>query len=156
MRKGILVGGFASLVLAATILGAAGWANAQATQTGQAPVGPWMMGPGMIGCNPGMMGWSMMGPGMMGPGMMGPGTAGPGMMVWGWGQQPANLNLSATDVQGYLQQWIVMAGNPRIKVGTVAEEDADTITADIVTTEENALVQRFSINRHTGVYSLVR
>ena len=108
-----------------------------------------MMGPRMMGpCGHGMMGWGMRGPGMMGPGMMG----------WGWGQNtmPANLNLSANDVKGYLQQWLLMAGNARLKVGAVIEKDADTITADIVTTDKDALVQRFSINRHTGVYSLVQ
>ena len=107
-------------------------------------MGPWMMGPGM------------MGPGMLG---CGPGMGGPGMMGWGYGQNTApsaNLNLSAADVQGYLQQWIVMAGNTRIKVGTVSEKDADTITADIVTTDKDALVQRFNVNRHTGAYSPVQ
>ena len=35
-------------------------------------------------------------------------------------------------------------------LGMVSERDEDTITADIVTTEGSALVQRFVVNRHTG------
>ena len=103
---------------------------------------PGMMGPGMMmgqGCwGPGC---GMMGPGMMsgyGPGMMmqghGPGS-GPGTMrtrmVW-----PSDLNLSTDDVKNYLERWIAMKGNPRLKVGDVKEKDADTIEADIVTTDK--------------------
>jgi hypothetical protein len=135
--------------------------------------GPGMMGPGY---GPGMMGpgygQGMMGPGygpgMMGPGygqgMMGPGY-GPGMMSPGYGPgtmygygpgmgprsqgQQANLNLSASDVKAYLESWI---SNPRLKVGDVKEKDANTIEADIVTKDGNALVQRFVVDRHTGFY----
>ncbi len=93
----------------------------------------------------GSYGW--WGPAMMAPGMMGPGMRGHG---WGpWGQQ-GNLNLSANDVKGYLERWIAMAGNPRIKVGNVSEKDVSMITADIVTTDEEVLVQRFSVDRRTG------
>ncbi len=144
MRKKFLAGGLGSLALAFAIVGATSLAGAQATpQADPGAMSPWMMGP----CGHGMMGWGMRGPGMMGRGMMGRG--------WGQNTAPANLNLSANDVKGYLQQWLVMAGNARLKVGAVIERDADTITADIVTTEKDALVQRFSINRHTGFYSLV-
>lgn len=112
-------------------------------------MGPGMIGPGMMG--PGMMGPGMMGPGMMGPGMMGPGMMGPGMMGPGYGpQQQANLNLSTDDVRSYMQRWIAMMGNPRLKVGPVAEKDSSTITADIVTTDKDALVQRFNVDRRTG------
>jgi hypothetical protein len=160
MRKGFLFGGLAALAVAMALVGAATLANAQVTlqpaqgYAGQ-PMGPWMMGPGMMGCPPNAVGWGTMGPGMMGPGMMMPGM----MMGWGWGQNtaaPANLNLSANDVKGFLQQWLVMTRNPRLKVGAVTEKDADTITADIVTTDKDALVQRFSVNRHTGSYSSVQ
>jgi hypothetical protein len=111
-----------------------------------------MMGPGMMG--PGMMGSGMMGPGMMGQGMMGPGMMGmmgPGMM----GQQ-ANLNLTANDVKAHLERWVAMSGNPRIKVGPVTEGNDNTVTADIVTTDGDALVQRFSIDRSTGIYRVVQ
>ena len=133
--------------------------------------GPGMMGPGMFG--PGMMGqgtrgpglsapWmigpGMMAPGMMGPWMMSPWMMGPGMMGYGWGPlgpggQQSNLNLSASDVKSSLERWIAMAGNSRIKVGNVSEKDASTITADIVTADKEALVQRFSVDRRTGFFS---
>ena len=137
--------------------------------------GPGMMqgyGPGMMGgygYGPGMMGPGMMqgyGPGMMGPGMMpgygqgyGPGMMqgygqgyGPGMMGPGQYGRQANLNLSSDDVKNYLERWIAVQGNPRLKVGDVKEKDANTIEADIVTKEGNALVQRFTVDRHTGFY----
>jgi hypothetical protein len=101
-----------------------------------------MMGPGMMGMGPGMMGPGMMG---MGQGMMGQGMMGPGMMM---GQQ-ANLNLTANDVKTYFERWVAMSGNPRVKVGTVTERNDNTITADIVTTDKDALVQRFAVDRNT-------
>ena len=169
VRTRTLVGGLAALAIALAAMATASRANPQVGSGMQA--GPGMMGPGMMGCGPGMMGWGpgatgwgmmgpgmmgpgMMGPGMMGPGMMGPGMMGPDMMNWGWNPNvtPANLNLSVDDVRGSLQRWIAIVGNPRLKVGNVAEKDADTITADIVTTDEEALVQRFDIDRRTGMY----
>ena len=107
---------------------------------------------------PMMMGGYPMG-GMMGPMMMGPNMMGTGMMGWnGAAPQtvPSNLNLSANDVTAYLGRWIAMSGNPHIKVGSVTEKDANTITADIVTTDKDALVQRFNVDRHTGVYTSVQ
>lgn len=132
---------------------------------GQGMMGGGMMGPGMMG--PGMMGGGMMGPGMMGSGMMGqgmyPGMMGqgmyPGMMGQGAysGMYPGmtgqrDLDLSVKDVQSRFQRWLAIMGNPRLKLGNVAEKDADTITADIVTTDKDALVQRYAIDRHTGFY----
>jgi hypothetical protein len=99
---------------------------------------------------PGMMGRYGMGPWAMGPGMMG---YGPGAMGFGWpGGGTGNLNLSANDVMSYLSRWIAFSGNPHIKVGAVTEKNADTITADIVTTDKDGLVQRFTIDRHTGLF----
>jgi hypothetical protein len=40
-------------------------------------------------------------------------------------------------------------GNENLKVGEVAEKDEDTITAEIVT-QDDSLVQRLEVNRHTG------
>lgn len=111
-------------------------------------------GPG-YGYGPGYMmnrgygpGYGMMGPGY-GPGyrpgwMMGPGY-GPGY----YGGSQGDLNLSVDTVKSYLNQIIQ---NPNLKVGDVKEKDKDTITADIVTKDKNALVQRFEFNRHTGYY----
>lgn len=101
-----------------------------------------------------------MGPGMMygyGGGYGGPGWMGPGGMMYGygggygpgWGQQ-TNLNLTVDQVKNNMQQWLARRGNPHVKLGNVAEKNADTITADIVTTDKGDLVDRFAVNRHTG------
>ena len=106
------------------------------------------------GCGSGM-GYGMMGPGMMGYGMMGPGMMGPGMMgMMGWGSrwQQGNLNLSKTDVKGYLERWIAMSGDPRLKIGPITEKDSNTIAADVVTGDKDSLVQRFTVDRRTGVW----
>lgn len=137
-----IVGGLAAVALVA--VGAAGAVGVMSVSPAQA------QGYGAYGCpGMGMMGQGMMGPGMMGQGMMG--MMGPGMM----GQQ-ANLNLTANDVKGYLERWVAMSGNPRIKVGPVTERNDNTISADIVTTERDALVQRFSVDRSTGIYRVVQ
>lgn len=109
-------------------------------QTAPAPT-PCPMGTGM-----------MMGPGAMGPGMMGP-MMGP-MMGW-YGQPQANLNLSVEDVRGSLERWIAMTGNPRLKPGKVVAANADMITAEVVTVDKEALVQRYAVNRHTGYWQQV-
>ena len=147
MRAGAFIGVGLAIGLAIAILGSIALAQ---------PYGGWGMmggyGPGyglrmMGGCGYGY------GPGMMGGyGMMhGPGY-GPGMMGPGWYGGQSNLNLSTDDVKNYLERWIAVQGNPRLKVGDMKEKDADTIEADIVTKEGNALVQRFTVNRHTGFY----
>lgn len=141
------------------------------------PYGPGMMGDGGSGPGPGMMGQGYgggYGSGMMGqgygggygPGMMqgyGPGPGygqgyGPGYGRGGFGagmgnrgyyQNQAELNLSTDDVSKFLAR---MIRNPNLKVGAVKEKDADTITAEIVTKDKDALVQRFEFNRHNGYY----
>jgi hypothetical protein len=157
-----IVGGVAAVALVAVgAAGAVGVTNVSQAQAqgygaygcpGMGMMGPGMMGPGMMG--PGMMGQSMMGQGMMNPGMMNPGMMGPGMM--GMMGQQANLNLSANDVKAYLERWVAMTGNPRIKVGPVTERNDNTISADIVTSDRDALVQRFSVDRSTGIYRVVQ
>ena len=76
---------------------------------------------------------------------------GPGMMgdygCWG---NPGNLNLSTDDVKNCLER---MIRNPNLKVGEVKEKDADTIVADIVTKDKDALVQSLDFNRHSGLLS---
>ncbi len=149
LRYGIMAAGFALI--------AAGAAQGQ-------PYGYGMMGPGYgggYGPGYGMMGGGYgpgygMGPGMMGgygPGaMMGPGYGrgyGPGMMGYGPGYygNRGDLNLTTDQVKSYLAQ---MIRNPNLKVGDVKEKDADTITAEIVTKDKDALVQRLDFNRHSG------
>lgn len=105
------------------------------------------MGPGMMGgygpgygMGPGMMGGYGYGRGY-GPGMMGPGYGG------GYYGNQGNLNLTTDQVKSYLEQ---MIRNPNLKIGDVKEKDADTIVADIVTKDKDALVQRLDFNRHNG------
>lgn len=78
------------------------------------------------------------------------------MMGWGYGPEQANLDLSVDDVRGYLERWLAMMGNPRLKVGPVEESGDNSITADIVTADEEALVQRFAIDRRTGFWQPAR
>jgi hypothetical protein len=122
----------------------------------------YMMGPGMMGgygYGPGYM----MDPGYR-PGMMGYGGGyGPGYMMRGYGGgygpgmmggygpgyygNRGDMKLTTDQVKNYLQQ---MIRNPNVKVGEVKEKDADTIVADIVTKDKDALVQRLDFNRHNG------
>ena len=84
----------------------------------------------------------------------GPGWMGPGMMYGygggGWGQPQGDLDLTVAQVTTNMQRWLQAMGNPHVRLGNVAAKDANTITADIVTTDKDALVQRYVINRHTG------
>jgi hypothetical protein len=100
----------------------------------------------------------------MGPGygrQYGPGEGrsyGPGMMGPGYGPRGSssgertNENLTVDGVRNELDRWIVAQANPNIKVGAVTEKDTNTIVADVVTKKEDALVQRFEIDRTTGAY----
>jgi hypothetical protein len=128
-------------------------------------MGPGMMGPSMMagygyGRGPGMMGPNMMagygygtGPGMMGPNMMGGYGFGMGARMMGpqWNGGQTALNLSAADAKNYFESWLAWQGNPNLKLGSVTEKDADTIVVDIITKDKDALVQRFALNRHTGL-----
>ncbi|ANK82842.1 MAG: hypothetical protein TEF_20085 [Rhizobiales bacterium NRL2] len=104
-------------------------------------------GPGMMGGGHGMMhGQGMMGG--QGPGMiMGQGM-GPGMMG-GAGMMALRQDLTVDDVRHILGHHIEWRGNPNLKLGTVEETDEDTITAEIVT-QDDSLVRRLEIDRHTG------
>ena len=111
----------------------------------------------MGGYGPGMMGGY--GPGMMGgygPGYGMMGGYGPGPMMGGYGPGyyggQANLNLTTDYVKNYLERMIAIRGNTHLKVGDVKEKDADTIVAEIITKDKDALVQRFVVDRHTGFY----
>ncbi len=67
------------------------------------------------------------------------GNAGPGR----------DLNLNADQTKKLADAAVVMMGNPRLKVGAVKEKDADTMSVDIVT-QDNALVIRQEVDRHSG------
>jgi hypothetical protein len=118
------------------------------------------------------MGWNGSGPGWNCPAFgsddaarsdngYGPGNRMPG---WGLGHGPGmmrgygynrgsgpqgNLNLTADDVKNRMARWLEWRNNPRLKLGDVKENDADTITAEIVT-KDNSLVDRFIVDRHNG------
>jgi hypothetical protein len=118
-----------------------------------------MMGQRMMG--QGMMGRGMMGHGsMMGYGMWGGGYGhGPGHGIWGggYGHGPghgqsaiqADKDLSVDDVRARIERSLKWHGNERLKVGEVKELDDDTIVAEIVT-QDDSLVDRFKVDRHTG------
>jgi hypothetical protein len=126
-------------------------------------MGPGMMGPGMMG--PGMMGGEMptagampmqqgmmmcpMMAGMMGSAMTG-GTMGQGRGAMGLGVVTPSRNVSTDDVRGHFDRLLQTQGNSRVKLGEIKETDKDTIVADIVTTE-GSLVDRFNVNRRSGV-----
>ena len=88
-----------------------------------------------------------------GPGMMQGNGYGPGYAKdyarRGNVQGNQTLNLSTDNVKSRVERWLVRQGNQRLKVGEVKENDANTITADVVT-KDNSLVDRFIVDRHTG------
>lgn len=124
---------------------------------GGCPMMGGMMGSGMPMMGSGMQGMMGQGMPMMGAGMgmgMGCPWCGPGMMGSGYATPQVNVNLSVSDVTSYLERWV--AGNPNIKVANVVEKDANTITADIVTKDKDALVQRYTFDRRSGFYQPVQ
>ena len=70
------------------------------------------------------------------------------MMGRNWASQ--TLNLSVDDVKREFELYLAWQGNRRVKLGPISEKNADTIAADIITTDKEGLVQRFAVNRHTG------
>jgi hypothetical protein len=102
------------------------------------------MGPGTMqgGMGPGMSGMCPMMEGGMGPGMM------HGMGALFGSHVTPIMNLTVEDVRGYLDAQLDGLNNKRLKVGDV-KSDEGNITADIVTID-NSLVQRLTVNRHTG------
>jgi hypothetical protein len=149
MRPRFLIGAVAVVLAAFLILGFGMQVGARSNYGG-AWWGPGMMGG--YGMGPGMMGGYGYG---MGPWMMGPnatGGYGYGMPPWMFAPNRTSqtANLSIGDVKNYFERSLAWQGNPRVKLGTVTEKDADTITADIVTTDKDGLVQRFAVNRRTG------
>jgi hypothetical protein len=148
-RKALVIG--AAAVAAAIAAGAYG-------TTATAQPGWGMMG----GYGPGWMHRDGYGPGFRGgdgprdgygPGWMRRGGYGPGFDCPGLGSyaRQGDLNLTVDDVKTRLERWLDWRGNSRLKIGEVKEKDADTIVADIVT-KDNSLVNRFTVNRRTGVY----
>jgi len=154
MRKVLVIAAGAVVAAAVIVVGVRSLAQPYGYGPGYGMMGGYGWGGGQgygQGYGPGMMGWGGgqgYGPGwMMRGGYSGGYGMGPGMMYgYGWGNQ-GNLNLTADQVKQYLGQ---MIRNPNLKVGDVKEKDADTIVAEIVTKEKEALVQRLDFNRHNG------
>jgi hypothetical protein len=107
----------------------------------------------------GVMQRDMMRPGMMdmmgGPGA---GMARGGMARMGGDGGSTDLtsgvvkpavHLSASDVRHFLEHRLESYGNPRLAVGEVTAAGDDAITADIVTAD-GSLVERLSVDRHSG------
>ena len=88
-----------------------------------------------------------MGMGGMGGQRLGGGITGALAMIAG--EPGRDLKLTPDQGKKLAEAALVMVGNPRLKVGAVKEKDADTLTVDIVT-QDNALVIRREMNRHTG------
>ena len=95
---------------------------------------------------PGMMGGGMMGGGMMGPGMMNGGMMGGAGFV----MLPAPAQLNAADVTYNLERMLAARGNPHLKVGKVEDKDADTVVGEVVTTD-GSLVERYEVDKHSGL-----
>ncbi len=88
-----------------------------------------------------------MGMGGMGGERRGGGITGALAMIAG--EPGRDLKLTPDQGKKLAEAALVMVGNARLKVGAVKEKDADTLTVDIVT-QDNALVIRREMNRHTG------
>ena len=88
-----------------------------------------------------------MGMGGMGGERRGGGITGALAMIAG--EPGRDLKLTPDQGKKLAEAALIMAGNPRLKVGAVKEKDADTLTVDIVT-QDNALVIRREMSRHTG------
>lgn len=135
---------FATLAVAGLALALA-TARPATAQPGDGYGPGWMMGGG--GYGPGMMGGC-------GPGGMhgyGRGGYGPGYGPGGYAQGArTDLHLTVPQVTQRMDAWLKAIGNPNITLGPVVEKNMNTITAEVVTKQKNALVQRYDINRHTG------
>ncbi len=105
-----------------------------------------------------------MGQGYMGQGYMGRhhgdrhGGAGSRMMM---APQGGNLaagvvepmqHLSVDDVRHFFEHRLAQIGNARLKVGKVEREGEDSIVAEIVT-QDDSLVDRLEVDRHSGEIS---
>jgi hypothetical protein len=82
--------------------------------------------------------------GMRQHGMMRSRGVGP-MLLYG----PPAEGITVERARAMLEGALAWHGNPRLKLGTVEEQDEDTIVAEILTVDDS-LVQRLAIDRATG------
>jgi hypothetical protein len=54
-------------------------------------------------------------------------------------------------VKALLEHRLVVAGNPRLKAGRIISNES-TVTAEVMTAKEGALVEKFTIDKSTGVW----
>jgi hypothetical protein len=88
-----------------------------------------------------------MGPrGMRQPGMMRSRGVGP-TLLYG----PPVEGITVERARAILDGVLAWHGNPRLKLGTVEEQNEDTIVAEILTVDDS-LVQRLAIDRATGTF----
>jgi hypothetical protein len=97
-----------------------------------------------IGPSGGMEPRAMRQPGMMRGRGMGP------ALLYGPPAEGITVERARTMLEGALA-W---HGNPRLKLGTVEEQNEDTIVAEILTVDDS-LVQRLAIDRATGAFRRV-
>lgn len=80
--------------------------------------------------------------------MMGEPGVGPGAL---YGMpRPEQEEMTPERVRAWLEQRLAWHGNPRLKIGRIAEAGEGTITAEIVTVD-GSLVQKLAFNRHPGL-----
>ena len=139
----------AFLILGTAYAHAPGSGFAQPQQNGWfCPYGAYQGGYGM---GPGMMGYGYgMGPGMMGYGM------GPGMMGYGYGynqqyQTPRTPQtpIKEKDAKGIVENYLNSTRNPNLKLGKVKDEGY-AFEVDIVTKNNNSLVDKVLVDKNTG------
>jgi len=148
MRKILVIGAAAAVVVVIVVAGVRTLAQPYGYGPGYMMGGGYGPGYGMMGgYGPGWGGGQGYGPGWMMRGYGGGYGMGPGMMYGYGAANQGNLNLTADQVKQYLGQ---MIRNPNLQVGDVKEKDDDTIVAEIVTKQGNALVQKLDFNRHNG------
>jgi hypothetical protein len=88
-----------------------------------------------------------MGPrGMRQPGMMRGRGMGPALLYG-----PPAEGITVERARAMLEGVLAWHGNPRLKLGTVEEQNEDTIVAEILTVEDS-LVQSLAIDRATGTF----
>ena len=78
---------------------------------------------------------------------------GPGMTVPSWYGDIGQDNLTSDDVRRYLDMWLKTKGSSDLRTGRVVVKNASTIEAEIVRKDDNAPIQKWIIDRHTGLYS---
>jgi hypothetical protein len=67
---------------------------------------------------------------------------------------PPAAGITVERARAMLEGVLAWHGNPRLKLGTVEEQNEDTIVAEILTVDDS-LVQRLAVDRATGTFRRV-